>query len=300
MELDSAHALIAKAIQEGRPAHGYLVVGGVRGMALDLARAVLQDLFPGVEEEGLRTHPDIHWLYPEKKSRIVSVEAVHEKFIDPMSQTSFSGGWRVGVLVGADRLNPAGANAFLKTLEEPPARTLFLLLTDAPEQLLPTIISRCQRIDLPDSREHQLADPWRMNVLGVLANPDLADTTATGFLQRAAAADRLTVVLESLKKLAEKEVSAELTASEQEGAELSEKEEEALVSSKYREYRRDFLFLFTVMDFFARRMRADPGTNAYRNIEAVEEMARSFDRNMNEAAVLSFFMDRVRFEGGER
>ena len=298
MELDSAHALIAKAIQEGRPAHGYLVVGGVRGMALDLARAVLQDLFPGVEEEGLRTHPDIHWLYPEKKSRIVSVEAVHEKFIDPMLQTSFSGGWRVGVLVGADRLNPAGANAFLKTLEEPPARTLFLLLTDAPEQLLPTIISRCQRIDLPDSREHQLADPWRTNVLGVLSNPDLADTTAAGFLQRAAAADRLTVVLESLKKLAEKEVSAELTASEQEGAELSEKEEEALVSSKYREYRRDFLF--TVMDFFARRMRADPGTNAYRNIEAVEEMARSFDRNMNEAAVLSFFMDRVRIEGGKR
>ena len=298
MEFDSAHALIAKAIQEGRPAHGYLVVGGVRGMALDLARAVLQDLFPGVEEDGLRTHPDIHWLYPEKKSRIVSVEAVHEKFIDPMAQTSFSGGWRVGVLVGADRLNPAGANAFLKTLEEPPAWTLFLLLTDAPEQLLPTIISRCQRIDLPDSREHQLADPWRTNVLGVLSNPDLADTTAAGFLQRAAAADRLTVVLESLKKLAEKEVSAELTASEQEGAELSEKEEEALVSSKYREYRRDFLF--TVMDFFARRMRADPGTNAYRNIEAVEEMARSFDRNMNEAAVLSFFMDRVRFEGGER
>ena len=77
MELDSAHALIAKAIQEGRPAHGYLVVGGVRGMALDLARAVLQDLFPGVEEEGLRTHPDIHWLFPEKKSRIVSVEAEH-------------------------------------------------------------------------------------------------------------------------------------------------------------------------------------------------------------------------------
>ena len=293
MEFDSAHALIAKAIQDGRPAHGYLVVGGVRGMALDLARAVLQDLFPGVEEEGLRTHPDIHWLYPEKKSRIVSVEAVHEKFIDPMSQTSFSGGWRVGVLVGADRLNPAGANAFLKTLEEPPARTLFLLLTDAPEQLLPTIISRCQRIDLPDSREHQLADPWRTNVLGVLSNPDLADTTAAGFLQRAAASDRLTVVLESLKKLAEKDVSAELTASEQEGAELSDKEEEALVSSKYREYRRDFIF--TLMAFFAKRMRDNPNYIAFRNVEAVEDLARSLDRNMNEEAMLSFFMDRIRF-----
>ena len=43
MELDSAHALISKAIAEGRPAHGYLVVGGVRGLARDLALAVLRD-----------------------------------------------------------------------------------------------------------------------------------------------------------------------------------------------------------------------------------------------------------------
>ena len=80
-------------------------------MALDLAKAVLRDLFPGVGDEGLRTHPDIHWLFPEMKSRIVSVESVHSKFIDPMEQTAYSGGWKVGVLVGADRLNAAGANA---------------------------------------------------------------------------------------------------------------------------------------------------------------------------------------------
>ena len=298
MELDSAHALILKAINDGRPAHGYLIVGGVRGMALELAYAVLRDLFPGVGEEGLKTHPDIHWLYPEKKSRIVSVESVHSKFIDPMSQTTFSGGWKVGVLMGADRLNPSGANAFLKTLEEPPERTLFLLLTDAPEQLLPTIISRCQRIDLPDARGRQLADPWRTNVLGVLSNPDLADPSAAAFLHKAAAAERLAEVLESLKKHAEREVSSELDASSQYGADLTEDEENALVSSRYREYRRDFLF--TVMDFFAQRMRSSPGFSSYRNVEAVEDMARSFDRNMNESAVLSFFLDRVRFEGDAR
>ena len=293
MELDSAHALIAKAIQDGRPAHGYLVVGGVRGMARDLALAVLRDLFPGVSEEGFKTHPDIHWLYPEKKTRIVSVESVHAKFIDPMAQTSFSGGWKVGVLVGADRLNAAGANAFLKTLEEPPAKTVFLLLTDAPEQLLPTIVSRCQRIDLPDAHEHQLADPWRTNVLGVLADPSLSGTSTASFVKKTAAAERLSNVLESLKDQAEEEVSAELAASAQEGAELSEDEENALISSRYREYRRDFLF--TLMDFFAKRMREDPGYAAFRNVEAVEDMARSFDRNMNELAVLSFFMDRVSF-----
>lgn len=293
MELDSAHALISKAIADGRPAHGYLVVGGVRGMALDLALAVLRDLFPGVSEESFKTHPDIHWLYPEKKTRIVSVEAVHTKFIDPMSQTSFAGGWKVGVLVGADRLNAAGANAFLKTLEEPPSKAVFLLLTDAPEQLLPTIVSRCQRIDLPDAHEHQLGDPWRTNVLGILSDPDLADPTAAGLVKKAIAAERLADVLASIKDHAEKEVSAELTASAQEGAELSEDEENALISSRYREYRRDFLF--TLMDFFAKRMRENPGHVAFRNVEAVEDMARSFDRNMNELAVLSFFMDRTRF-----
>ena len=296
MELDSAHDLIAKAIHDGRPAHGYLVVGGVRGMGRDLAMSVLRDLFPGVSEEGMKTHPDIHWLYPEKKTRIVSVESVHAKFIDPMAQTSFSGGWKVGVLVGADRLNAAGANAFLKTLEEPPPKTVFLLLTDAPEQLLPTIVSRCQRIDLPDAHEHQLADPWRTNVLGILADPALSDPSAAGFVKKAAAAERLAGVLENLKEQAESEVSAELSASSQEGTELTEDEEKALVSSRYREYRRDFLF--TLMEFFAKRMRERPGHIAFRNIEAVEDMSRSFDRNMNELAVLSFFMDRARFGEG--
>ena len=293
MEFDAAHALIAKAVKSGRPAHGYLVVGGVRGMAHELSLAVLRDLFPGVGEEGFKTHPDIHWLYPAKKTRIVSEESVHAKFIDPMSQTSFAGGWKVGVLVGADRLNAAGANAFLKTLEEPPAKTVFLLLTDAPEQLLPTIVSRCQRIDLPDAHEHRLGEPWRTNVVGVLADPALADATAAGSLKKAQAAERLADVLRAIKEQAEKEVSAELTASAQEGAELTEDEENALISSRYREYRRDFLF--TLMDFFAKRMRENPGHVAFRNVEAVEDVARSFDRNMNEEAVLSFFMDRVSF-----
>lgn len=293
MELDSAHSLIATAIGSGRIAHGYLVIGGVRGMALELAKLVLSDLFPGIGYDGLKKHPDIHWIYPELKSRIVSVSAIHEKLIAPVSQTAFSGGWKAGVLVGADRLNEASANAFLKTLEEPPPKTVFLLLTEAPEQLLPTIVSRCQRIDLPDAREHLLPEPWRTNVFGALSAPGLADATAAGLLNKAACADRLAAVLAELKDAAEREISAELKTSAQEGMELSDAECDALVSSRYREYRRDFLF--TVMEFFAQKMRATPGYAAYRNIEAVEDMAHSFDCNMNELAVLSFFMDRARF-----
>jgi hypothetical protein len=54
------------------------------------------------------------------------------------------------------------------------------------------------------------------------------------------------------------------------------------------------------MEFFARRMRAEPGCQAFRNIEAVEDLALSFERNMNEEAVLSYFMDRVRFDRGAK
>jgi len=49
---------------------------------------------------------------------------------------------------GADRMQPAAANAFLKCLEEPPPKTMFLLLTDRPDAILPTIVSRTQRVDL--------------------------------------------------------------------------------------------------------------------------------------------------------
>ena len=66
-----------------------------------------------------------------------------------MALAAFSGGWKVGVLVGADRMEPPSANAFLKSLEEPAPKTLYLMLTDQPDAILPTIVSRSQRIDLP-------------------------------------------------------------------------------------------------------------------------------------------------------
>ena len=74
---------------------------------------------------------------------------MRERIVEPMATTSFSGGWKVGVIYGADRLRAESANAFLKSLEEPPPKTMYLLLTDQPDAILPTIVSRTQRIDLP-------------------------------------------------------------------------------------------------------------------------------------------------------
>lgn len=63
-------------------------------------------------------------------------------------QHAATAGWRVCIVDSADELGPAGANALLKTLEEPPRRCVFLLISHAPGRLLPTIRSRCQQLAL--------------------------------------------------------------------------------------------------------------------------------------------------------
>lgn len=152
MELGEAYDLIAHAIDTGHAAHGYLIVGDIRGDCADLVHRILLKLFPDAEAQvESNSHPDIVTLVPEGKARMITVDSMRERIVEPMSTTAFSGGWKVGVIYGVDRLNQQSANAFLKSLEEPTPNTMYLLLTDQPDSILPTIISRSQRIDLPMS-----------------------------------------------------------------------------------------------------------------------------------------------------
>jgi DNA polymerase-3 subunit delta' len=79
-----------------------------------------------------------------------------------MSLTAALSPWRVAVIDTVDQLEPSAANALLKILEEPPANTLFFLVSHAPGRLLPTIRSRCRRLALrslsPDDVARALAD----------------------------------------------------------------------------------------------------------------------------------------------
>lgn len=149
MDAAEAFSLISNAIDAGRAAHGYLVVGDVNGDARELVDLVLAKLFPdGREQIAEGSHPDVAVLEPEGKKRIISVSSMRSRIVEPMEKTSFSGGWKAGVVVGADRMNESSANAFLKSLEEPPPKTIYFLLTDRPEAILPTIASRTQRVNL--------------------------------------------------------------------------------------------------------------------------------------------------------
>ena len=90
-------------------------------------------------------HPDMRWLAPGDGA--IKIDAIRT-LIDFLMQTPQLAGRKVAVLVGAERMNLNAANALLKTLEEPPDESFIVLVTGASERLLPTVRSRCQRIEV--------------------------------------------------------------------------------------------------------------------------------------------------------
>lgn len=81
-----------------------------------------------------------------------------EQIISKLSLKSVEGGYKIMIIWHAEKMNQQCANSLLKLLEEPPAGTLFILTTDAPEQILETIISRTQRIDFKRIPEQDISD----------------------------------------------------------------------------------------------------------------------------------------------
>ena len=90
-------------------------------------------------------HPDLNLVTPLDDSRQIRIEQVRELAAE-LALTSHAAGYKVAVLTPADSMNRFAANALLKTLEEPPARTLLVLVASQPSRLPPTVLSRCQRL----------------------------------------------------------------------------------------------------------------------------------------------------------
>ncbi|MDX9867959.1 MAG: DNA polymerase III subunit [Kiritimatiellia bacterium] len=317
MDADAKFAMVRRAIEIGHPAHGYLIAGPVRGAAMTFAERILQTLFcreavrpcgacEGCRRVMARLEPDIHWIFPEKKSRVISVEQMRQALIREVTQTALSGGWKAGVLVGADRMNEASANTFLKTLEEPPDKTIFLLLCENPQSLLPTLVSRCQRIDLDAFRD--LEEPWKSRVLEILASPLWGRP-----LENLALSGELAEILGEMKGEAERRVREETKqtgAVEEDGDVL-----EARVSSRYREMRTDFqlTLLRWYRDLMVLRAGGGPGVvfhqsrlevlreraarlpldRTFANLGFIEDSARKMERSIPDDTVLAYTLDRI-------
>src|ERR1700753_3823724 len=93
-------------------------------------------------------HPDLISMRPIEDSKQIRIEQVRE-LAQELALTSHQGGYKVGLLSPVDAMNRFAANALLKTLEEPPPRTVLILVATQPSRLPATILSRCQRIRIP-------------------------------------------------------------------------------------------------------------------------------------------------------
>ena len=166
MWLTVGHAKAINTLQrsqrEGRVSHAYLLVGppqvGRMSLALDLARLLncLEQAPPcGECSQCVRVtrglHADVQVLAPNAEQRSnrfsIGIDAIREMQREA-SLRPFEGRSRVFIIDGAELLTDEAANSMLKTLEEPPSQVVLVLLASDGDALLPTIKSRCQKLEL--------------------------------------------------------------------------------------------------------------------------------------------------------
>lgn len=161
---DKAFELIKSAYERERLGHAFLITGEALAGGERLASHIIElingadDATAGLDLFGEAPPPEpqsidqlegelVRVVRPEMKSRRISVKQMRE-LEKSMYQASAQNKWKVGVVLEADRMGVGAENAFLKTLEEPPANCLLLLITSNPDRLLPTILSRCVQLPL--------------------------------------------------------------------------------------------------------------------------------------------------------
>jgi DNA polymerase III subunit delta' len=149
---------LQRAHEQNRLAHAYLITGpagsGKHLLAADLASLVngtpATDVFSAKARE-------IFVARPESKSRRIVIEQIRD-LEHALQMRALNARRKVAIIPDADRLQPQAANAFLKTLEEPPKDSLLLLLSALPEALPETILSRCIAIPLASNGERESKD----------------------------------------------------------------------------------------------------------------------------------------------
>lgn len=309
MTPEHAYEFAAHSIATGRVAQAFVVASPPRGAGETFAKRVLSRLLCREQNPPCGTckrclavqkgtHPDVHWLEPQKKSRVISMAQMKD-FLLEINTTSFEGGWKAGVIMAADCLNNSAANAFLKTLEEPPQQTIFFLLTDSPQRLLPTINSRCQHLTIDDASGSGASEDDCRDLIAILSEGGLAGGIAGAFGR----ADRLVSFMKSRKAEIEKEEKAE--AKDDDSEDVDKDTLEARIGARYREWRhgvlcsmlswyRDVLVLVCggdeqyvsfQSDLDSLREIADACTyrKALEQVQAVEAVVVQLNRNLSES-----------------
>lgn len=262
--------LLQRSLERGRLSHAYLFSGGKLGELEAVAQTLAKTLnckepvrrpkaaFQSdccdrcancrrIDEE---THPDIQWVRPESKSRIITIDQIRE-LMQTINLKPTEAEWKVAVIVAADRLNVQAANAFLKTLEEPPPQSVILLLTTDPERIIETVLSRCLRLSFAGETGPSL-DPGHAAWLRGFT--EMAARGEKGLLSRYRLLGLLLGKLNEIKAETDKDLTARSPIERYKDPEprLREKWEDELAAAIEAEYRRRRGELLVVLQWWLR------------------------------------------------
>jgi DNA polymerase-3 subunit delta' len=327
--------LLQRSLARGRLGHAYLFAGDNLEELESLARMLAKtlncqnpvkqnDAAVGCCDACLScrkidndNHPDIHRARPESKSRVITIDQMRDLMREIQLKPS-EAGHKVAIIAAADRLNPQAANAFLKTLEEPPAKSVLILLSSEPQRILETIQSRCLRLNFfgGDRRELTLAETAWLKKFGAMA----AGEQKT-LLGRYRLLDVILQKLGEIKSQVEESLAASSPLEKYDGVEkeLREKWEEELaaaVEAEYRRQRGDLLLLvqWWLRDVWLRGLAA--GTDlllfpkmdgaeivagkisprqALENLQTLEQTQRLLHTNVQEALALEVGLLKLHF-----
>lgn len=293
---------VRRSAQQGTMAHAYVVSGAARAPAIEFALALIGYLYcpsgnPPCGECAVcrrisnRSHPDVKWIEPQLKSRQIGIDDIHD-LVRNISHSAFEGGWKVAVLLDADRMNEKAANALLKTLEEPPANTLFLLITESPQVLMDTIVSRCQRINIAGAETVP-------EIEGLPRMLELLTQQSSIPLYRHIVASEIEAILDDKRS---EFTAAEKALQDEEGSGRKKEQLEARIESRVRALRsdllkimvlwnRDVMMLVCGVSEESLHFREHVGplktcaakldfSKALSNVRAIQEISRRLDRNI--------------------
>ncbi len=304
--------LLRRSLLRGRLGHAYLFTGDamepLEGLAAGLAKTLnCQD---PVRENGVAVdscdqcvacrkvdhgnHPDVHWVRAESKLRVIRIGQIARRPQSPprvmrefVGMKPTEGRYKVGIIVAADRMEGPAANAFLKTLEEPPADSVLVLLSTEPQRLLETITSRCLRLNFAGEGLRRLASDkmqWLSNFSAMAA------TEQKSLMGRYRLMDVLLQKLNETKAAIEKDLTARSPLEQYKEAEsdLVETWEKELAAAIEAEYRRQRSELISLLQAWLRDVWIQTSVYGARHTPSANTEAERADSDSRQPELLNF------------